>query len=309
MAYRFKPGDPSVEKGLRRIALDQIGKAVSDIDTLPPDLETAIHQVRKRCKKLRGLIRLVRPAFADYARENAGFRDIARGLSGPRDRAVMVATYDALVEHYAEQVDRPALASIRRRLTLRLKAAEAEGGLDRKLSAARAALVDARDRAATWRLDDDGFAALSGGLAKTYGRARDAMAAAASSGAARDLHEWRKRVKYHWYHARLLAPVWPGHLGGHAEAAHRLGDLLGRHHDLAVFQAELGDDPAAFGDAADVAVMMGLAQTRQRELAAEAFALGGRLLTEKPKRLAGRWGGYWALWSAEVAEGSPALAA
>ena len=35
-----------------------------------------------------------------------------------------------------------------------------------------------------------------------------AMDAAAKDPTADNFHEWRKRVKDHWYHSRLLWPVW-----------------------------------------------------------------------------------------------------
>ncbi len=85
MAYRIKKGDKSVQAGLRRIADEQIGRALGEIDDDDLDFAEKVHQVRKRCKKLRGLIRLVRPAFDDYSAENGAFRDAAQMLSGVRD--------------------------------------------------------------------------------------------------------------------------------------------------------------------------------------------------------------------------------
>jgi hypothetical protein len=59
MAYRFKHSDASVQDGLHRVALDQIDKAIDECANGKLELHEKAHQLRKRCKKLRGLSRLV----------------------------------------------------------------------------------------------------------------------------------------------------------------------------------------------------------------------------------------------------------
>ena len=92
MGYKFESGDTTVAEGLQRIAGEQIGKALAEIDDDKLDRQAAVHQARKRCKKIRGLIRLVRSGFADYAVENAIFRDAARTLSFMRDTEAALET-------------------------------------------------------------------------------------------------------------------------------------------------------------------------------------------------------------------------
>ena len=56
MAYSFKIDDDSLTTAVRRVALDQIDTALDE--AADDDISEAerIHQLRKRCKKLRGLI-------------------------------------------------------------------------------------------------------------------------------------------------------------------------------------------------------------------------------------------------------------
>lgn len=296
MPYRFKRGDDSVQHGLRRIALEQLDKAVDEIDDGGVTRDVRVHQVRKRCKKLRGLIRLVRPSFADYAAENATLRDTARQLAFARDAGVLITTYDNLMDAYRDEVVRADFASIRRQLTLRQKH-DADGErTDEALTQVRAVLDAARGRAHHWKLGDSGFAAIGPGLAKTYKRARKAMVYAAADGSPQDFHKWRKRVKYHGYHARLLAPLWPDPLHARAKAANRLNDLLGAHHDLAVFEAALTAGPDAFATPDMIDAARGLIRRRQAALAAEIFPLGARLLAEPTRALRQRWQTYWEVW-------------
>jgi CHAD domain-containing protein len=310
MAYRFKHRDKSVQDGFRRIARDQIETAVAEIDNRRLSAGETVHQIRKRCKKVRGLIRLVQPMFDDYKAENAEFRDAAHALSFIRDTAVMITTYDKLLAAYRHQVERANFARIRRHLTARQnQISRRRGEIDERLALVRAAMVKARKRAPHWRLNDDGFDALAGGLTKNYKRAEKALAAARQNPIPAAFHEWRKRIKYHGYHTRLLEPMWPSALNIHRKDADRLGDLLGDHHDLEVFRQALAHDPEAFGNTKTVEVMVGLIRRRQAVLEADAFALGARFLSEPDDALLQHWRALWDIWQDETPAEEAALAA
>ncbi len=297
MAYRFKQNDKSVQKGVRRIARRELEKAVAEIDDQAVDDAATVHQIRKRCKKLRGLIRLVRPAFPDYFHENAAFRNAAQSLSGIRDAEVMTKTYDALMDTYAGEVDRSALAPLRRVLTARVRDAQAADTLSERLDLFRQNMVAAQERVRNWKIKDEGFDAVGAGLSRTFATARKAMAHAHDERTAESMHEWRKRVKYHWYHTRLLEPCFPAALSAHKKATKRLGALLGDHHDLAVFIETLGWEE--IGDAERRSVIVALATQRQSAIEAEAFPLGARLFAEPAGDLADRWERWWEIWHAE----------
>ena len=62
MSYAFRLDEP-VQESIIRIAREQISKAIDEIEDEDLDRHDTVHQVRQRCKKLRGLIRIVRPAL------------------------------------------------------------------------------------------------------------------------------------------------------------------------------------------------------------------------------------------------------
>jgi hypothetical protein len=281
------------------VACEQIDKAIAEILDEQLDRHETVHQVRKRCKKVRGLIRLVRPVFGDYRRENEFFRDAARRLSYVRDAQSIIECFDGLMDHFQQQIDRRSFAATREELERRRREiAEDEEGLDEKLDEFLASMREARHRVSQWKVDDDGFSAIEGGLRKTYRRGRKAMRGAYDEPGTEAFHEWRKRVKYHWYHARLLRRIWPRMMKVQREAAHDLADLLGDEHDLAVLRRTILDAPDRFGAAEDIQALLGLIDRRRAQLQAEAWPLGQRLYAEKPKPLAGRFGPYWQTWQA-----------
>jgi CHAD domain-containing protein len=296
MAYHFEKNMGTVQDGVRAIAIELIDDAV-EATKQRRDAEQTVHTLRKTCKKLRGLVRLIQPVFAGYQAENTAFRDAGRGLSFLRDSTVQIATYDSLLDAFDDQVERARFAPVRRKLTLRHKRLAQHGDVRRRLEEFRETMADARRRVRHWRLDTEGFDAIGPGLAKTYKRTRRAMAAASGDISAEAIHEWRKRVKDHWYHSRLLTPVWTKMMKPHRVAADELGELLGQHHDLEVFKKRLAEDELA--DAADIKVLMALARRRQQALADQAFLMSARLLAERPKHLASRWKSYWQTWRSD----------
>ena len=277
IAYRFEKTDHDVIDGLRRIAAEEIDAAVTSAEA-EGELGPRVHDIRKRMKKLRGLIRLVRPVFPDYAAENARFRDLGASLAAARDAEVKVETLDRVIG---------------KRDASRFSALTAE------LASARPAAPDlgpvvealhiARERVGAWTLHETGWDAVAGGLGKTYRRARRLRRAKDDAG----LHGWRKRIKDHWYHTRLLADLWPEGMAAREAAADEVGEHLGLHHDLVVLEAGLDDAPLS--KAADNALRR-LTARRKAELETSAREIAPRILGDKPKALVAGWGELWEAW-------------
>lgn len=296
MAFRFKRRE-SIRDGVQRIAREQVDKAVHALQDPQLPAGEKVHQLRKRCKKLRGLLRLVRPAFEDvYQQQNAWFRDTARPLSNVRDAKVIIDAYDGLLAHFADTLTPSRFASIRRELIRRLEQLQQEDiDLPQRLETARERMGQAADGICDW---NGGIhrKALAAGLQGTYGRCRKALKQAERSPTPQTLHEWRKRVKYHWYHLRLMQNAWPEVIAAMCEVAKRISDQLGDDHDLAVLQATLREDAEAFGSRPLVEELSSSIDRRRRQLEKRAFRAGRRLFVEKPRRFTDRSMRYWDEW-------------
>jgi len=300
MAYYFKL-DESVEDAVIRVAREQIGKAIDEIEDAGLDRHETVHQVRKRCKKLRGLIRVVRPALGKtYRQENACFRDAARSLSYVRDAQSLLECLDDLTDHFADELGPGFASGVRDRLVeRRRRVADDEVGLDERLDRFLVTMQESYYRVGGWELSEAGFDAVAGGLGKTYKRGRKAMRKACDKPRAERFHEWRKRTKYHWYHLRLLRPLWQPVVKKLCSEADDLSDLLGDEHDLAVLRDTLLDDPAAFGDKTELEPLLGVIGRRRLELQQQAQLLGARVFAEAPDALTERLGAYWSAWQLE----------
>jgi hypothetical protein len=100
MSYRFYYRETMLEN-VQRVAFEQNEAAIAEIDDRKLDVHETVHQARKHCKKIRGLIRLVRPQFKKtYKFENAWYRDAARDLSSIRDAQSMIEIYDSIISRH-----------------------------------------------------------------------------------------------------------------------------------------------------------------------------------------------------------------
>src|SRR5687767_12453521 len=97
MTYRFKLQEP-IADGVRRIGLEQIDIAAAKLAGKKDDPAVAIHDARRCLKRLRALLRLVRPGVAEttYRRETDRLVGIGRMLAGARDLHVMQQTLGKL---------------------------------------------------------------------------------------------------------------------------------------------------------------------------------------------------------------------
>lgn len=183
MAYRLKRAE-SVGDGLRRIAREQIDKAVAELTDADLDRHEAVHQFRKRAKKIRGLIRLVRPALGDiYGQENGWYRDAARKLSRVRDAEALLESLHSLRRRFPDQLDDPSFHDVQQRLELhRRQIADNWLDLNDTIDELAGQLALARQRISGWRLDDESFDAVAGGLQegveKSFRRAASRVAQA-----------------------------------------------------------------------------------------------------------------------------------
>ncbi len=300
MSYRLHLEPPLADE-LRRVAREQLQHAADDLATHTAGLDYAVHQARKRCKKVRGLLRLARdPLGRDYPRLNARLRDTARSLSRLRDAAALITALDALVATTDDEELEDAAAELRRHLEHEREQVATEQDLPTLAATAAATLRQAARQVEIWPLDQDlTIDDLLPGLARTYGRGREALPRA-RDGDPEAVHEWRKRCKYLWYHVRLLTTAWPRPLAAVATELSTLSTVLGEHHDLANLQRVVAEhDEDAAMDADSVQALETAIRVRSAQLLATALPQGERIWNEKPKPFVKRIRAYWTAWEAE----------
>jgi CHAD domain-containing protein len=283
MAYVLQRTD-SLSEALRGVALEQIDIAINAVEDPACPAASRAHGVRRCCKRLRGLLRLVEPGLKpNLKREEKFVRTAAGRLARHRDARVMLETHQNILAGLSmDDTDELAL------LTNRLQQAvvDAERG-DTFLQALEEAATDLEivwQRAASWHLKDQARKIISKGYALTYQRALIGQQDAFTKYDARSFHRWRAQVKYHHMHAYLLQSVWPLTLAARAQAAGELADNLGDANDLTVY----ADSLICSGSAPElVNVLIDNALEKRNQLWTDAQNLGERLF-HQPAKVVGK---------------------
>src|SRR4030095_12488027 len=88
----------------------------------PPE---TVHELRKRLKKMRAVLRLVRDELGEevFDRENGVLRDLGRKLSPARDATVRVSALDLLRKEKGRGLSSRDFSPLRKRLVARRHAA------------------------------------------------------------------------------------------------------------------------------------------------------------------------------------------
>lgn len=297
MSYRLKHRE-GVPHGVRRIVAEETAYAAEQLTGAGTEnRDTQVHEARKSIKKLRGLLKLLRPELKSvWRQENAILRAAGRELSELRDAGAMLETFDQLAAKHAGELQKSSFRAVHAGLK------EAKSRLEQALNLAEVsarsveALKSLAQRSASWGLQHNDFKALAPGLRATYKEGRRAMRAAIKQDTAEAFHNWRKRVKDHWYHVRLLEHAAPKEMEARENQLHGLETALGEDHNLAVLRELVSSKPDRFGGSDVVRVFCALAKQEQKHLRDSALILGKELYATHAKDWAGAVEEQWREW-------------
>ncbi|MGA2453146.1 MAG: CHAD domain-containing protein [Solirubrobacteraceae bacterium] len=279
-SFTLAVGEP-VGDGLRRLVRAQIDSATDQLSGLAgSDPGEAVHEARKSFKRIRAALRLARGQLQPsvYEHELASFRDAGQQLSSARDSEVLIDTLDSLCVLYAQHLPASGFSTLRETLVGELQAAG--GGPGRTTTADEAVLQElarARQRLPGWRFEHDEVEALDSGFQRIYRNGRRAVRAAAAEPSDERLHEVRKRSKELWHAAEILGEVAPQRMEPLILLAHRISDLTGDDHDLAILAQRVRERADCFADRAEQSALQRLIARRRRQLQRRALRLGARL--------------------------------
>lgn len=221
LRHRPAPRAPAAGAWLKRLIVRLSAQAERDAARIATWPQTSIHALRKRMKKLQSLLRLAGPAVDSET------------LTALR------ASIRLLKSTVAAQRDADVLAALGKDLGSRPKA------IRRKRPQTPAIIAFTQEVTSLVRqldLDTLTWETVARSHLKTSRRARKAWHKARRDPTVEALHEWRMRVKDHYYQS-LALHHWlqqPKNL----RRARRLGALLGRCHDLDLFTSALSKDAA-----------------------------------------------------------------
>jgi len=278
--------------GLARVIAEQADRLRRDAPGAKIDSVVFVHKARVRCKKIRAALRLAAPLMGEkaYKRENAWWRNAARGLSDLRDMSARIEALQALATYLRAHISVAQVAALRTRIEAQREAyierRVKDFGDEHPVEAFIAAVAERASHRLEIEPGEPGDIVAS--LGEGYHAARKAMKMAFADGSSMAFHDWRKQVKSHALQVRLMQRLPGMAFGERYDDARDLAELLGGMQDIEVLMLTLrGKEEAAIGE------VLG---TRMSELMGQAGSAGAPLFGLKRKA-----------WLAEIAPGASAF--
>ena len=228
---------PTPGAWLKRLLVQLAARAEHDARRIPAWPGTSIHSLRKRIKKLNALLRLASPCVepAALVALRTSLRNIKHSVAAQRDSDVMAG----LMHKFGIPFPHRPAAPVDGKEVIAL-------------------IHEARRQLQHLDMAGHGWQLVARRYTKTYESARKAWKLARKEPRPATLHDWRKKVKEHYYHS-LALDRWmkqPRHL----RRVRRLGSLLGSCHDVDVFTASLS--PGGNGPDEELATLLSTQRSR-----------------------------------------------
>jgi CHAD domain-containing protein len=285
--------DEPLRAGLLRVADNLVRNAVERIKNASNDRVEDLHIVRVTIKRLRAILRMIRPAIKKRAfdRENGRLRTAARRLSSARDADVARKTLATLP--FAKQSEKDAgavaLAGFRKNGTL-------EADISKTMKVTALNLEKTRRNLHQLQISRDEWKLIQTGVRKVYRQCRKRMKRAVGHGDDDAYHKWRIRIKSLYYELQMLQSVWPARLTKMVAGLNKLQDQIGADHDLIVLKRSLDRNPDRFGGSQGVERVLRSVNDKRRKLKRTADPLGKAILDQTPRSFVRELGQHYNNW-------------
>jgi len=282
--------DESLGVGLLRVAEDLIDSIVGSGQHPEQEEGEYIHHVRTAIKRLRALLRLIRPVVGEqfFNRENARLRKAGRRLAVARDAEVASETLKTL--SVAGEPEKKAVAAALAGLESKTQPGTDIGEALREV---KAALEQTKRNLQRLQLVNGEWEVVEAGLQDVYRQSRKRMNTALQDGGDEAFHKWRIRVKNLFYELELLEPVWPKGMDKMTSRLAKLQDKIGLDHDIAVLKALLRKTPETFGGTEAVGRIIRRLDGESRKLRHATEPLGEKIFAKKPRRFVRKLSRRW----------------
>jgi CHAD domain-containing protein len=295
-AFTLKPGEP-VGAGLLRV-VDALVQSVVDRDAAPtPGQGDAVHAIRITIKRLRAILRLVRPGIDEtiFEQENARLRKAAHRLSLTRDRQVARKTLLAL--SLSNKPEQEAAAAVLAGLEA---AMEPDTSDEQAIGRVTSDLEQTRRNLRRLRITQSDWNIIETGLRAVYRQGRRRMMIAFADGTDEAFHNWRIRVKNLYYELQLLEPVCKKRTERILSLLKEVQEKIGEDHDLVVLKSQLRKAPETFGGPDRAEYLIQVIDDKSSKLRRASKLLGKAIFAANAGRFVHRLGRHWKVAHKEI---------
>ncbi len=293
--YRFAiDNQEELKEGITRVLIEQYGY-IAEQTTIPEDIDTSVHEIRKALKRVRAILRLVRWDIGEelYQSENSRFRDLARQLSLVRDYHVIISYLAENFEADELKISEPGFIKLVEHLNKK-KEDELKRLVD---SQALESIKEQMDLSAAdiaeFPFEFLGPHTIRQGVSNSYSKCLNKISESQLKLSDHPLHELRKCVKYLLNQMILIQEVWPDFFKNYSTSLKQASDLLGDDHNLAETIKLVNELPEAILPKEEKESLTASFEKERDQLHQELWPLAGKLFTEDVQSFVKRITSYW----------------
>jgi CHAD domain-containing protein len=230
----------SLENNVKSILLHYNNAAINFLSKNLKNPEN-VHQTRLCFKRIRSFLRLTQSAFADgtFHELNIYYRDQSRLLSSNRDiTAIIDICQDMLIRSRSDSVKLFLKKYIQAQKRNR-KETSLNPDLQRTTQTMIKSLRETANKINSLEISGKTHECLAFGAKKVYKKGYRLLETVKEAPDDHMLHEWRKQVKYLWYHYVFMNSFWPGIMNAHARQTQQLSQWLGKYNDYVILEKVL----------------------------------------------------------------------
>ncbi|MDR5589820.1 CHAD domain-containing protein [Christiangramia sp. SM2212] len=292
MEYKLDK-ERSLKENINEIFNEEISGCISALKEL--DIHLAVHDIRKRLKKLRAMARLFRDEMGEeeYKSLNIKFRDLGREISDIRDFTAYLETLERLKLRYGKYLYKSFFNSVEKKLLDERKNMTEELIRQDFFSGhLMSEFENISNDIKQWPVRSNNIDIILPSIERVYQRGNDAMKVSFENPTTENFHEWRKRVKYLWYQLLLLQDTWPQFFETLEAEVHLLADFLGDDHDLMLFMNKVLSEDFHLKDEEQKEMFEALIAEFSDQLRKDAEIKGKLIYAESPEDFRNRIGKY-----------------
>lgn len=272
-----------LQKEIHTLIKKDLQTTLADIANPALTSDKKVHQVRKMCKRQRGLLQLLRPILKNplhYQEENSFYKALAKQLATSRESKVMMDIFKLLLKNHTLQ--KKSFIDVEKALTRQNHNKHfSKKQLDQKLQTTQKEIQKSVENLKNFKLCSKNISSLKKGFQTTYKKSYHALKMALKNSDIEAFHTFRKFSKYHMYHTTLLSKksILPK---SRPYKLKKLTDILGVEHDLHLFEHYLITNQKSLPS---VKMLLPYLKKEQKKLRKDAAKLEKKLFKLKAKEL------------------------
>jgi len=276
----FLNPNESIDHAIKRIS-KQIAQNCQTINQNKEDLRGEdIHQVRLCLKRMRSLLRLIKPEYSKlYAIQNKKIKMASSFLAPYRDHSIIRETLKNYLNTISDQNIHFEIKKLLEKLNLPFYT---DIKIMWAIAYANYQIEQTAQSITNFTFKQTGFDLIQTSLFDSYKKTYSLFNSVKQNHEI--FHEWRKNIKYFTYHIELIVPLNPSKLYPLYSKLKKTGSCLGESHDLFIVLEWIDQQIKNLKILSPLGKLIYIILSHDSDLKKDALNHGNKIFDKKPKK-------------------------